>query len=841
MLLSRKQARGVLWLFPILLLFLPTASPGLVGIFGIDQDSSAISQHPVDAVFVPPDGEIIAAQRAAGRQVFLTLDVFGGSGGWKTFPDARPVKADGELLEPVFGALCPTHAGWRRNRLELLASWLERFQGSSSIDGVWLDFIRYPGRWEEANPQLPDTCYCPRCLDKFQADSGVRIGGAAATVAEKAAWIRENALLAWTAWKKEQIVSFAREAKQLVGQAAGDRRIVLGAFVVPWRKSDYHGALSFSLAQDGKLLAPFVDVFSPMVYHKMVKRPAPWVGEITDYYAEMTDRPLWPIIQAEKVGGEEFGQVVQSVSHSAAAGLLVYTSREMKDEQWPLLATYRPPVNLLPNPRLQRGAAGTGKSAAASKAGLPDEWFSAPLQSVQDSIFRYEPAEGGNVIGLTAGHDRQAMWNTALPDCQPGASYLFSADFFRDDRLDSLAYPEISLWGRPYRLNTHRLTGQFQRLKAVVTCPEDYGPDQRNFKFRNGYPGNTFRMRLPELKALGPGEPLPEAPLHSDFFPIGAYGANAGNLAEIRAVGLNTAVIDMTRENIEACLLSNMRCTLAVPRDPENLLQSLQSLQPLLAQGSFSFYVNDEPEIHSFPEGEAEDIQRIIKQHFPQAATNMAIVRPQAIPFYARAADYFMLDQYPVPNMPMSWLAEAMEEAARHVGRGRLQSVIQAFGDAKHAAGGWPRLPTFEEMNCLALLSVVHGSRGIYFYAFPQITATDRGKEDFSRLVKRLNSMKSWLQVENDGQPVTLRMTSVYRFDPQGNQAVHCTRKEQHHTQMLLCVNTLGTYTESEIEIPAGRQGLWRDYFSEQPYPVVDGNILARFTPYETKVLLELK
>lgn len=841
MLPSQKHPERVWWLLLVLLLFPPGVSAGMVGIFGVDKDWPAFSQYSVDAVFVPPEGEIITAQRAAGRRVFLSLDVFGGSGGWKTFADARPVKADGELLEPVLGAICPTHAGWRRNRLEVLASWLERFHGASGIDGVWLDFIRYPGRWEQAKPELPDTCYCPRCLAKFQADSGVRIGGEAVTVAEKAKWIRDNALLAWTAWKKEQIGSFAREAKQLIEQAAGNRRIALGAFLVPWRKSDFNGALSFSLAQDAKLLAPFVDVFSPMVYHKMVERPVPWVGEITDYFAEMTGRTLWPIIQAENVGGEEFGQVVQSVSHSAAAGVLVYTFREMKDEQWPLLAAYQPPANLLPNPQLQRSAAGAGKTAAESKAGLPDGWFSAPLKRVQDSTFRYESAEGGNVIGLTAGHDRQAVWNTALPDCQPGATYLFSGDFLRDDRLDSLAYPEISLWGRPYRLNTHRLTGKFQRLKAVVTCPEKYGADQRSFQFRNGYPGNTFRMRLPELKALRPGEPLPETPPHSDFFPIGAYGANAGNLAEMRALGMNTAVIDMTKENIEACLLLNMRCTFAVPRDPEKLLQAFQSLQPLLAQGPLSFYVNDEPEIHSFPEGEAEDIQRIIKQHSPRAATNMAIVRPQAIPFYKQAADYFMLDQYPVPHMPMTWLAESMDEAARHVGRGRLQSVIQAFGDARHAAGGWPRLPTYEEMNCLALLSVVHGSRGIYFFAYPHVTASSRGKEDFALLVKRLSSMKSWLQVENDQKPVALRMTSAYRLDPQGNPAVHCTRKEQHHTQMLICVNTLGTFTEAEIDIPAGRHSRWRDYYSEQPYPVVDGNILARFTPYEAKVLLELK
>jgi len=825
-----------MWLF-----FPRDVYAGSLGIYGVDKDWPAFSQYPVDAVFVPPQPELITAHNAAGRSVFLTLNAFGGSEGWKRFPDARPVRADGEYLDPALGGMCPTHEGWRRSRLDLLTSWLEKFHGTSGIAGIWLDFIRYPGRWEQENPDIPDTCYCPRCLGKFQADSGIRIGDEAKTVAEKAAWIYENARLPWMSWKKEQIASFAREAKQLVGQFSGDRRIHLGAFLVPWRKADNNGALSFHLAQDAKLLAASIDVFSPMVYHRMVQRPIAWVGEITDYFAEMTGREIWPIIQAEQVGSEEFGQVVQSLSRPSAQGLLVYKFSDIKDEHWPLLAKYQEPPNLLANPTLQRTSAGAGKPIAESKAGLPDQWISAPQKDVQDSKFWYKVQDDGNVIGITAGYDRQAVWSTGLPDCRQGASYLFSADFLRPDRLDDLAYPEIALWGREYRLNTHRMTGKFQSLQAVVTCPAEYDANKRRFEFRNSYPGNTFWMRLPKLTAIATAEPLATLAPDSAFFPIGTYGASAKNLAEIRELGMNTAVIDMTEENIKSCLSLNMRCTLAVPHDPEMLIHAMDRLRPLLQKGRFSFYVNDEPEIHSFSEGQSEDIQRIIKQYFPQAITNMAIVRPEAIPFYQKGADYFMLDQYPVPHMPMAWLSESMDEAALHVGRGRLQSVIQAFGDDELAAGGWPRLPTYEEMGCLAFLSVVHGSRGIYFFTYPSITSTQRGKEDLSRLVRQVNSIKSWLQVHNDQEPVSLRMTSPNRVDPRGNPAVHCARKEQFNTQMLICVNTLPTFTEAEIDIPVERQTHWRDYYINQPYMVVDGNILARFAPYEWKVLLESK
>ena len=831
-----KFAAVALWLLLVWPVFPQQVSAGMIGIYGVDKDRPEFSRYPVAAVFVSPKAEHIAAQKEAGRRVFLTLNAFGGSRGWKDFPGARPMRADGEYLEPALGGICPTHAEWRRSRLQLLASWLEMFRGSASVDGIWLDFIRYPGRWEQGNPNIPDTCYCPRCLGNFQSDSGIHIDDQAITIAEKAAWIRAKALLPWTAWKKEQIVSFAREARQVIEQAAGDRKILLGAFLVPQRKSDHAGAVSFRLAQDAGLLAPYIDVFSPMVYHRMVGRDPAWVGEISNYHEDMTNREVWPIIQAEGVGGEEFGRVVQSVAQSAARGLLVFKHKDMQEDHWPKLAQYRERPNLLENSRLLVRHEGSGGAAAEGGTGLPAGWFTAPRQGVEDSTFWYREEEGS--IGLTAGYDRQAVWRTRLPDCRPGASYLFSAEFYREVRND--AYPEISVWGRQYRLNTHRMTGSFQKLQAVVACPEKYGEEEKEFLFRNSYPGNTLLMRLPRLVEGDPGQAAPAPPPAADFFPIGIYGANAGNLKEIREAGFNTAVIGMNEENVDACLSLNISCTLSAPREPEKLMHALDSLGPKPAQGRFLFYVNDEPEIHSFPAWAAEDIQRIIKQRFPDAPTSMAIVRPQGIPFYAKGADYFMLDQYPVPNMPMSWLSESMDEAAAYVGRDRLQSVIQAFGDEQHAPGGWPRLPTFEEMQCLALLSVVHGSRGIYFYTYPSISATAEGREDLARLVGRLNSIRTWLRVPNEQVPVALRMTSPNRLDPKGNPAVHCAVKEQHGTQMLICVNTLATYTEAEIDIPAGRQIRWRDYYDNEPYFVVDGNILARFGPYEAKVLLEM-
>ncbi len=329
--------------------------------------------------------------------------------------------------------------------------------------------------------------------------------------------------------------------------------------------------------------------------------------------------------------------------------------------------------------------------------------------------------------------------------------------------------------------------------------------------------------------------------MQHDAYPIGAYGVSVKNMQEVRRTGFNTAVVAFSEENLAACRDSGLSCALSVPRDPDRLVAALDALGGELEEERFSFYVNDEPGIHSFPESQAEEIYDILKGRYPQSPTMMAIVRPQVLPFYRNSAEYFMLDQYPVPNMPLTWLSDSMDEAAGYVGRDRLMSVIQAFGGGRFAASGWTRLPTFEEMNCLTFLSVVHGSRGIFFYSYPLITSTEDGSSALRRVVSRLNSMKSWLKEPNSAEPVSLNMTSHNRFDPAGNDAVHCVAKQLNDTGMLICVNAIRTYVEAEVMVPAETGEDWLDYFSDQMSRSSVGALRLRFLPLEVKVLLERK
>ena len=342
-----------------------------------------------------------------------------------------------------------------------------------------------------------------------------------------------------------------------------------------------------------------------------------------------------------------------------------------------------------------------------------------------------------------------------------------------------------------------------------MECPADRGQKEGTFAFINTVAGSTFRLRNPELVEEPVRQEAARGEADTGFFPLGSYGATVDNLPQLKEIGLNSAVLPMDAAAIDACIEHDMHCLLSVPRDAEKLLISLQQVQEKLAGGRFSFYVNDEPEIHSFPRWQARDIATVLADSQPGAATSMAVVRPQNIPDYADAARYFMLDQYPVPYMPMTWLSDAMDQAAGVVGRNRLQSVIQAFGGSEWSDAGWPRLPSFAEMNCLAFLSVIHGSRGIYFYTFPSITAGKQGRGGFPPGGRAPAAAAALVAAgEPAGEPA-VEMLSANRFDPQGRPAVHCALKEKGEEKMLLCVNTLPTYTKAAVTVPgSGRFAL---------------------------------
>lgn len=441
-------------------------------------------------------------------------------------------------------------------------------------------------------------------------------------------------------------------------------------------------------------------------------------------------------------------------------------------------------------------------------------------------------------IAIKAGHDHEGVWSTPLPSCEPGMHYNFSGEFYRES-VENGVYPEINIWGQRYLLNTHRIHKKFQNILLTVTCPKGEIKKDNLFLFVNRYPGSFFSMRSPSLTKNNPypvaiQTQKPIAKLRNSFFPVGVYGANLENLEKIQNIGCNAAIINADRELLKRCYELGLHCVVRTPRNLDKLASTVNQLEPEIINEQTVFYVNDEPGVHSFPTKQAEELNVILKKHFPEIPTSMAVVRPQVIRHYAKAADYFMLDQYPIPDMPLIWLSDSIDQASGQVGAQRTQAVIQAFGGPKWRKAGWPRRPTETEMTNLAFLSIVHGVQGLYFYTFSEIETDANRIEDFKKTISKLALINGWLSVPNSEDKLIIKFLTPYYSDPKGNPALHCAiKKKDDGAELLICVNTLQTYIDAEIMLQKTASKEWKELFTQKIYFSEAKTLFIPFSPYQ--------
>ncbi|CAN2039309.1 Glycosyl hydrolase-like 10 domain-containing protein [Candidatus Magnetomoraceae bacterium gMMP-15] len=867
--------RIALIIFMLLLMDLNVQAELVRGIYGVpsvkNTDPSVYSDQftkaEINAVFTSADKDTINYFKNQNIQVYLSVNAFGGRSGWQKFPDSRPVKADGIFLESKgHGGVCSTHQAWRDHRLNYIKDLIKKY-GPEKIDGIWLDFIRYPGFWETNEPKIPDTCYCQRCLNKFQKDCNIKLPENL-SAKDSALWIKKNCPYDWMKWKKKQITSFVKDIRDIINEMSNQKHIKLGLFLVPWTKGERQNAISYLLAQDPFELSGLVDVISPMVYHKMCHQNESWVGYMTAYYKETAKCQVWPIIQSQNCAPQEFSRVLKYAGHAGADGVLVYTFRYIKPEFWNVFNQFQKANNLISNPEFK----------ISKENNMPDTWFSKgatviggvephPTEADQSKniqlknkskffvkssdkfyLTKKEMQPKSSCLGIKAGNDGAGIICSELSDCDSGQEYVFTANFYRKT-WENLVYPEISVWGNEFYVNTHLLAKTFQPIRLYAKCPEK--PHDNKLCFINRNTDRNFWLTRPYLAKnypyTSPSHSLrgnANKPLHfyKNFFPIGVYGANLNNLENIKSVALNTVFIGGSGENlkkkIEKCHELNIKYVISVPRNPDKLPVFLDEIAKYVKPEYLSFYVNDEPGIHSFPMNKAYDIYQLIKNKFPEASTCMAVVRPQVCRDYLNASDFFMMDQYPVPSQPMTWLSDSMDAASKDVGKQRLASVIQAFGGKKWADVGWPRMPTWQEMDCLAFLSVVHGSNGIFFYTFSEIGKTKEGRYSLGRVVGRLNRIYPWLMKKNINKEVNVEMISAYQVDPMGRPAIHCCLKKHGNQVMLIAVNSIGTYVEGKLKI-AGEQNAEivevEEVFSGNKLMKKNGILQDKFKPYEAK------
>jgi len=266
-------------------------------------------------------------------KVYASIGIFVGKDWWEKYPETRPINAEGKPVESEdgYGGLIPIIPFIREKKLKEIRELVTRFP----IDGVWLDFIRWPCHWEVHHPRIEQTSFDPLTLEQFQKDSGVAIPEEFSNTSQIAKWILKHHRDIWTKWKCLQITDFVKEARKIIKDTGEDK--IVGLFGVPWREKDYDNAIHGIIGQDYTALSKYVDIFSPMVYHLMCGRDVKWIREIATYIYQKSKKEIWPIIQARSIPShlskKEFKAALENALYAeGSSGVIVFTLEDLLRE-----------------------------------------------------------------------------------------------------------------------------------------------------------------------------------------------------------------------------------------------------------------------------------------------------------------------------------------------------------------------------------------------------------------------------------------------------------------------------------------------------------------------------
>ena len=209
-------------------------------------------------------------------------------------PELWPVLENGTRRPQMewYVGMSPTD----RRRQDEALSQIRRIAGTFPIDGLFLDFIRWPLHWEiELRPeqQRPlDSSFDAATLGMFEKATGALPRDLDSTEA-RGAWIRKNRLADWVEFKCKVVSDFVGEARNVLKEANADAE--LGIYVVP----DVNGLTEPLTGQRIKDLAPLVDWMSPMLYHNILLQPPAWVASTLAPVVAIAGEKTLPVLQAD--------------------------------------------------------------------------------------------------------------------------------------------------------------------------------------------------------------------------------------------------------------------------------------------------------------------------------------------------------------------------------------------------------------------------------------------------------------------------------------------------------------------------------------------------------------
>ncbi len=189
---------------------------------------------------------------------------------FNTHPECVPIGVNGSPIRygDLVQGVCLSQKSFLEETESHLVEGLRVFQP----EGIWLDYLTYAGWFETPEPDLQESCFCPDCLADFCNTTGIDV--------VSPTHILQMYPAQWALHKCRRIAGFARHYANIIRRHLPD--CMIGAYMCPWLPDEYDRALTRIFAQDYQLLAPAIDIFTPLIYGKKSGRKPAWGREFLE-------------------------------------------------------------------------------------------------------------------------------------------------------------------------------------------------------------------------------------------------------------------------------------------------------------------------------------------------------------------------------------------------------------------------------------------------------------------------------------------------------------------------------------------------------------------------------
>jgi hypothetical protein len=226
--------------------------------------------------------------------------------------------------------VCPSRITYRKMKINEAL----RIMKDLKPDGLSIDFIRQFVFWEKIYPErnaesIEKACFCDSCVNGFCAKEGISLPETLVTSVKKARYILNNHSESWNNYRCNLISSMVKEISDKADSLNPDIKINVHA--VPWRDTDFGGAIIKVASQDIEKIAPNADYISPMCYSPMLKRDASWIESVVSEMNSKAPGKILASIQVfseypdDALSNEDFSKCVDAALKPPSLGVVCFS------------------------------------------------------------------------------------------------------------------------------------------------------------------------------------------------------------------------------------------------------------------------------------------------------------------------------------------------------------------------------------------------------------------------------------------------------------------------------------------------------------------------------------